>query len=171
MNFIRIVFFLIIIVIVLIIFWSIIMKKGNENNKAIQSEKIAYQNRVRRPTQAQLYPGQLCNIVGNDMSTNDPKMYTFYYNLEKHTMGVGIYNKKYVFLLDDTMFALQSEMLGKGVAGGKRLAAIDGKITVTEVTNQTTNEKIKVEDMECFKSYLIEDTSIHYNDNVERKEN
>ena len=43
-------------------------------------------------------------------------------------------------------------------------------ITITEVIDQTTNQKIKVEDVEAFKDHLVEDNSTHYNDQVEFKE-
>ena len=170
MDILRVVGFLVFGVIVLIVLWSVVMKEGKKTHVAIEEEKKAYQNRVRRPTQAQVLPGDLVKIVDADMSANDPKLYTFYYAMEPHKIGIGIYNKKYVFMLDDQMFLTYTDIMGHGTVHNRRFASISEKFTITEVVSQTTNQKYKIEELPCFEKNLVEDTSTHYNDQVEFKE-
>ena len=169
MDILRVVGFLVFGVIVLIVLWSVVMKEGKKTHVAIE-EKKAFQNRVRRPTQAQVLPGDLVKIVDADMSANDPKLYTFYYAMEPHKIGIGIYNKKYVFMLDDQMFLTYTDIMGHGTVHNRRFASISEKFTITEVVSQTTNQKYKIEELPCFEKSLVEDTSTHYNDQVEFKE-
>ena len=166
----RIMMFLFGGVILLVVMWTVIMKKGNEAHDAIEEEKKIYENRIRLPIQAQLYPGDLVKIVDNDMIHNEPKTYTFYYKLEPHKIGVGMYNNKYVIVLDNQMFQTYSEVMGHGVAHNGRFASISEKFTVTEVIDQLTNKKVPVESVKAFEKYLVEDTSTNYNNQVERKE-
>ena len=166
----RIVMFLVVGVILLIVMWNVIMKKGNEAHEAIEEEKKVFENRIRLPIQAQVYPGDLVKIVDNDMIHNEPKTYTFYYKLEPHKIGIGMYNNKYVITLDNQMFQTYSEVMGQGAVHNGRLASISEKFTVTEVIDQLTNKKIPVESVSAFEKYLVEDTSTNYNNQVERKE-
>jgi len=161
---------LIALLIILIITWNAIINSGKKNSTAIQEAKKAYENRIRLPIQAQVFPGELVKIVDSDMANNRPRMYTFYYKLEPHKMGVGLYNKKYVFIVDNQAYTTYAEVMGHATVSNSRFAGISAKFTITEVIDQTTNQKIKVEDVEAFKDHLVEDNSTHYNDQVEFKE-
>lgn len=166
----RVIMFLFVAVILLVVMWNVIMKKGNEAHEAIEEEKKIFENRIRLPIQAQVYPGDLVKIVDNDMIHNEPKTYTFYYKLEPHKIGVGMYNNKYVITLDDQMYQTYAEVMGHGVAHNSRFASISEKFTITEVIDQLTNKKIPVESVSAFEKYLVEDTSTNYNNQVEIKE-
>lgn len=161
---------LVALIIILVIAWNAVINTGQKNSDAIKEEKKAFQNRIRLPIQAQVFPGELVKIVDSDMSNNRPRMYTFYYKLEAHKIGVGLYNKKYVFIVDNQAYSTYAEVMGHATASNSRFAGISAKFTVTEVIDQTTNQKIRVEDVEAFKNHLVEDTSTHYNDQVEFKE-
>ena len=158
------------LLIFLIITWNVIINSGKKNSEAIKEEKKAYANRIRLPIQAQLFPGDLVKVVDSDMSSNTPRMYTFYYKMEPHKIGVGLYNKKYVFIVDNQAYETYGAVMGHATVANSRFAGISAKFTVTEVLDQNTNTKMKVEDVDAFKNYLVEDTSTHYNDQVEFKE-
>ena len=166
----RIIIGIVVLLIILVVGFNAIVKSGEKNHEAIVEEKKAYANRIRLPNQAQVYPGDLVKIVESDMTSNTPRMYTFYYKLEAHKIGLGLYNKKYVFLVDNNAYPTFSDVMGHATISNSRFAGISQKLTVTEVVDQTTNQKIKVDDIEGFKNFIVEDTSVHYNDQVERKE-
>ena len=158
------------LLIFLVITWNVVINSGKKNSEAIKEEKKAYENRIRLPIQAQVYPGDLVKIVENDMSSSTPRMYTFYYKMEPHKIGVGLYNKKYVFIVDNQAYETYGAVMGHATVSNSRFAGISAKFTITEVLDQNTNSKLKVEEVEAFKNYLVEDTSTHYNDQVEFKE-
>ena len=166
----RIIIYLSVGVILLIAMMNVIIKKGNEAHDAMEVEKKVIENRIKLPTQAQLLPGELVKIVDEDMIHNQPKTYTFYYKYEPHKIGIGMYNNKYVIILDNQMYQTYSEVMGKGVAHNGRFASINDKFTVTEVIDQLTNKRIPVESVSAFEKYLVEDTSTNYNNQVKRQE-
>ena len=161
---------IVVLLIILVVGFNAVVKSGKKNHEVIEEEKKAYANRIRLPSQAQVYPGDLVKIVEDDMTHNTPRKYTFYYKLEPHTIGLGLYNKKYVFIVDNNAYATFADVMGHATVHNSRFAGISAKFTVTEVIDQTTNQKIKVEDVEAFKNHLVEDNSTHYNDQVEFKE-
>ena len=161
---------IVVLLIILVVGFRSTIKSGEKNHNEIEAAKKAYANRVRLPSQAQVLPGELVKIVESDMSNNTPRMYTFYYKLEAHKIGLGLYNKKYVFIVDNNAYATQSEVMGHATVSNSRFAGINAKFTITEVVDQTTNQKVKIEDIEGFKGHIVEDTSVHYNDQVEYKE-
>ncbi len=161
---------IVVLLIILIVGFNLIVNSGKKNHEALEEEKKAYQNRVRLPSQAQVYAGDLVKLVEEDMSHNTPRQYTFYYKLEPHKIGLGLYNKKYVFIVDNNAYSTYSDVMGHATVSNSRFAGISAKLTITEVIDQTTNQKIKIEDIEGFKNHIVEDTSVHYNDQVEHKE-
>jgi hypothetical protein len=161
---------IVVLLIILVVGFNAVVKSGKKNHEALVEEKKAYENRVRLPNQAQLYPGDLVKLVEEDMTHNTPRQYTFYYKLEPHTIGLGLYNKKYVFIVDKNAFATYSDVMGHATISNSRFAGVSSKLTITEVVDQTTNQKLKIDDIEGFKGHIVEDTSVHYNDQVEYKE-
>ena len=140
---------LVALIIILVIAWNAVINTGQKNSDAIKEEKKAFQNRIRLPIQAQVFPGELVKIVDSDMSNNRPRMYTFYYKLEAHKIGVGLYNKKYVFIVDNQAYSTYAEVMGHATVANSRFAGISAKFTVTEVIDQTTNQKIRPAVPEC----------------------
>ena len=161
---------IVVLLIILVVGFNVIVNSGKQNHEALEEDKKAYQNRVRLPSQAQVYPGELVKLVEEDMSHNTPGQYTFYYKLEAHKIGLGLYNKKYVFIVDNNAYPTFSDVMGHATVSNSRFAGISQKLTITEVVDQTTNQKLKIEDIEGFKNHIVEDTSVHYNDQVEHKE-
>jgi hypothetical protein len=159
------------LLIIIIVFIAVIfvLKKRVDYQEENEVEVIEAKA-DKMPKRALVPTDVLFRLVDRDMSLGRTNSIIFYYKLEKHELGVILYNGKLVFKLDDKIYMTMNDMKNMAILQNHRMADISDKVTLTEIIYPDTNVKAILEQEPLIKDYIITSDNKFYDLNIKVSE-